>query len=168
MALPPLYAVDGKIEVVLDGDLAWDREKIDGDDPEHAAERAAFSDYANGRTRFHLSDEVKALFRDGVRPTVFHMKRLGREHWERTQNIMGRGDNATARNYALRHSLKAITDGDENVPLKGPDNRKEPWLTLDDFDNLERLVGRSGVVELGMAAIIASGDLAVLEKKQSG
>jgi len=168
MALPPLYSVDGKIEYILDTDEAWDQEKITGDTQEAKAARAVFSDYSSGRTRFHITDEVRALFRDGVRPTVFSMKRLGREHWEQVQNIMLRGSQATARNYALRHSLQSIIDGDVNVPLRGPTNRKEPWLTAEDLDTIEALVGRSGIVDLGSAAIIASGDLTVLERKASG
>lgn len=169
--LPPLHRIDAPIQFVHEKDDVWDYEKINreltalaekgtGEVAEHP-----IALYRNCQTRYDLEAGVRAYFKEGALPTIFLMDRLSRSDWKRIRDMRASGRFTDANEYAIRKSLRGVTNGDDAVPLLGPG---QPHATLTDADmkTLEDRFGREIIEDVGTAAIKASGDLTEREKKQ--
>lgn len=162
--LPPLHKVDSPIEFVMIADGCWDRDKLK-EIPESEKPENPFYRYHLGETRFELTDEVRAYMKATEKPVIFTLRRLKRADWLQALH-MDRQNEVWANEYAYRRGLVAVTNGDDAVPLQGPESERG-LISERDNEKLESIFGREFSQIVGRAVIAASGDLTVAEKKPS-
>ncbi len=162
--LPPLHRIDSPIEYVHPTDMAWDKEKIrtEAESAPSKAEHAWYR-YHLGLTRYDVS--LVQDYMGTEKPVVFRLRRLSRTDWMQAED-MARTSEYFANEYGLRRGLVSVKNGDEFVPLRGPDTERG-ILTDADCSELERIFGRAVLIDVGDAVRKASGDLLDAEKKPS-
>jgi hypothetical protein len=168
MTLPCQHRVDAASVYICAEDSAWDHDKINTerqtlDNPEsHEVSR-----WLSGVTRYDLEALPDIYLREDVQPTRFHLRRLSAATWGVLRDMsatMTQKTNAAWRAFA--EGVVRVENLDADVVWPGADVRKT--LTVDDMREIERVLPRPFILEVGAAVLVANADLTDNEKKTSG
>lgn len=146
------------MEFVLDADTAWDKDTIHAEikklnDEEGPKDRHPYLSYMSGETRFDLSQLLQYLD-DSKKPLVFRIRKLHRSQFYWLRDFQEKhGDN-----LGFLEALKMGVESVKGISLD-VDALKDGQLSDRDLDVLEKRIGKSLMLEVGAAVIIANDDL---------
>ncbi|MHA1574378.1 MAG: hypothetical protein ACTSX8_10335 [Alphaproteobacteria bacterium] len=167
MGLPCQHRVDAKSVYICSEDSAWDAPRIldeqrTMEEPqEHPVRR-----WLAGGSRFDLECLPTEYLRPEDEPTRFHIRRLSTATWGVLRDMAGSMTQKT--NAAWRAFQEGVVNVDglaADIVWPGADLRKT--LTAEDMREIERVLPRPFILEVGAAVLVANADLTEDEKKTS-
>lgn len=189
---PPEHRADAPPLLIHADDDAWDHERIERERKALAKEHKEakrpgspplhpWDAYIKGHTRFDLDARatiggttvsMREYLREGVKPTVFHLRRVSGRRWTQSvtrvqSSVLTAAANADEMWGLARVGLAKVTDGfedgpDARWPLEGGEGGQP--LTEDDLQTLFD-AGQGLVIDIGSAILTASGPITEAEGK---
>lgn len=129
---PPTHGIDdlGEYVDITDPAWDWDRLKKETEAMQEAKEDPGghpLRQYLQGLTRWSLDAEhpvngqrkcAREYFKSGVEPTIWTLRRIGREAFRRDATLRRRDELEQANDEAMRKGIRA-SEGPRAVPLTG-------------------------------------------------
>lgn len=168
MGLPCQHRIDAASVYICAEDSAWDTARVVeeqrtmGSPEEHAVRR-----WLAGLTRFDVSTTPEEYLKPDEQPTRFHIRRLTAQTWGVLRDMsatMTQKSNAAYKAFA--EGVVRVEGLEADVVWPGSDLRRT--LTDEDMREIERVLPRPYILEVGAAVLVANADLTEAEKKISG
>jgi len=158
---PPQHRIDDQAVFIAEEDDAWDHERIDREARESGRDEHPVVRYWNGETRYQLTPEVKGYIDDTKRPESFTLKRIAARRFMQIQSLI---NSEEKRFEGYLEAFKSGLDGAENIPVKLK-MLANGEVSEDAIDKVCEVMGPGIIMEVGVAAYIASTPLTEPEKK---
>lgn len=168
MGLPCQHRIDAESVYICAEDSAWDMSRVHEEQrsmPEpdqHEVRR-----WLSGITRFDIKTTPEDYFKPSETPTRFYIRRLSAQTWGVLRDMSAtvtQKSNATYKAFA--EGVTRVEGLDCDVVWPGSDLRRT--LTDENMREIERVLPRPFILEVGAAVLVANADLTDDEKKTLG
>ena len=144
--------------VICSEDSAWDTGRILDEErsltniDEHPVRR-----WLAGLTRYDVETTPAEYFKEGETPTRFHIRRLSAQTWGVLRDMSATMTQIGAAYKAFAEGVVRVEGLDADVVWPGSDLRRT--LTDEDMREVERVLPRPYILEVGAAVLVANADL---------